>query len=216
MADTGSKVVVASMVDGRRERGVIGRFRPFDASFDVYAPEDVEMKSPRRIEVHQCKAIYFVRVHEGNRSYQEDKLRIPPVHRSGRKIEVLFPDGERMVGTTEGFNPSRPGFIFYPADPKSNNIEIFVVTANAEEIKLLAMEPGGEDKVFRPRAEQGVFAPQKRLEAVQRLVRGETVEKVAKDLSVSPETVLDWKDRFLKGGAAALGVVEPPGGPARK
>ena len=212
MAEDATKVVIAYAGDKRREPGLIGRFRPFDPAFDFYASDDVGMKSPRRIEMRSCKAIYFVRIHEGNRQYQEDKLRLPPVHRTGRRIEVVFPDAERMVGTTPGFNPARQGFVFYPADPKSNNLEIFVITINADEIKLPAMGPDGVDKIIRPGAEKGVFAPEKRLEAVQRLLRGEPVAVIAKDLSVLPATIYEWRERYLKLGPAGLGLQGPPGG----
>lgn len=210
MAEEGTRVVIAFAGDKRRERGIIVRFRPFEPSFEFYAPDDVALRSPRRIEISKCKSIYFVRFHEGDKNYQEDKLRHPPVQRSGRKIEVEFPDGERMVGTTDGFNPTRQGFVFYPADPKSNNYEIFVVTANVTDVRMPPKEPGGEAVVYTPGGEGGIYLPEKRLEAVQRVLRGESVERVAKDLSVRPATVMEWRDRYNQKGPGGLGVGAVP------
>ena len=42
-----------------------------------------------------------------------------------------------MVGTTQGYNPGRPGFFLIPADPQSNNERCFVVTGATQEVALL-------------------------------------------------------------------------------
>lgn len=201
----GTKVVVG-FLDRKRERGILDEFRPTGEGFVLFPPDDAERLRGRPIEFRACKAIYFVRTLEGNREFKENKGILPPTYRQGMKVSVHFPDGERMVGTTEGFLESRPGFTFYPADPKSNNLEIFVVTSNADEIRFTGAEPGGGDRVLRPRLSQGVFLPEKRLEAVQRVLRGEPVAQVARDYYVPPETLAGWRARFLSGGAAALGI----------
>jgi len=50
---------------------------------------------------------------------------------------VSFSDGEKLVGKTEGYNPQKLGFFVFPADPKSNNLRIFVITKNARFIRFL-------------------------------------------------------------------------------
>jgi hypothetical protein len=55
----------------------------------------------------------------------------------GRKMRVLFRDGETIIGYTQGFSPARQGFILFPGDPGSNNDRIFIVTAATEEINFL-------------------------------------------------------------------------------
>jgi hypothetical protein len=208
-SDQGAKVVVA-FLDRRRERGMVYGFRPFGDGFTLYPPDDKTKTGGKPIEFRICKAVYFVRSHEGNRNFKENKLQLPPVLPQGRKICIDYPDGERTVGITEGFNPSRVGFFMFPADPKSNNTEVFVVTQNCQEIALLGAAEDGGDKIIRPRAEKGVFLPEKRVEAVQRVLRGEPVDKVAKELTISPVTLLEWKGKFLAGGAPALGQDPPP------
>ena len=211
--EDGVRVVVA-LLDRKRERGLVYGFKPFGDGFTLHPADDTAKQKGRFIDFRTCKAIYFVRSLEGNRAFKENKLTLPPTYRQGTKVSIDYPDGERTVGTTEGFNPARVGFFMYPADPKSNNTEVFVITANTDEIRLIGVEAGG-DKVYRPRAEKGVYLPEKRLEAVQKLLRGMPVDQLAKELSLPQVTLLEWKGKYLSGGAAALGVLPPgsPGGP---
>ena len=202
-------MVVVALVDRTRDRGYVYGFRPFGDGFTLHPRGDLDRARGKFIDFKVCKAVYFVRSLEGNRAFKENKLQLPPTYRQGRKVAVDYPDGERTVGTTEGFNPSRVGFFMYPADPKSNNTEVFVITGNADEIRLLGAEADGKDKIIRPRAEKGVFLPEKRVDAVQRVLRGEPLEKVAKELSIPPVTLMEWKGKFLAGGPAALGVAPP-------
>ena len=51
---------------------------------------------------------------------------------------MVFADGEVIVGTTQGYQPGRPGFFMVPADQADNNIErCYVVTAATSEVTLL-------------------------------------------------------------------------------
>jgi len=204
----GTKIVLAYL-DKRRERGLVFGFRPFGDSFTLYPPGDENRTSPREIEFTRLKSIYFVKSHEGNKDYKENKLKMPEVYREGRKVEVSFEDGERMVGTTDGVSEKRTGFFFQPADPKSNNLEIFVVTSNCEEIRLVGANPDGSDRILRPVRDRGVFDPGKRLAAVQRVLRGESVEAVAKDLFIPATTLASWRALYFSGGPSALGVDKP-------
>src|SRR3989442_7495893 len=47
--------------------------------------------------------------------------------RHGRRLEVTFQDDEKLVGTSEAYNPQKLGFFLFPADGKSNNSRIFIV-----------------------------------------------------------------------------------------
>jgi hypothetical protein len=206
----GQKVVIAYL-DRRRDRGLVYDFKASSAGFTLHPPDDAARSRGDFIEFRGIKAVYFVKSFEGNRNFKENKLVLPAVHPQGRKITVSFPDGERIVGITEGFLPGRPGFFFFPADPASNNLQIFAVTANVDEVRVQSNDPEKPEQVHRPNAERGEFLPEKRLEAVQRVLRGEPVEKVAKEMYVAPETLAGWRARYLSGGAAALGVTKPAG-----
>ncbi|MHC4821179.1 MAG: DUF6982 domain-containing protein, partial [Planctomycetota bacterium] len=78
-------------------------FRPYGEIFALHPPDDTTGVRGKDVLFEACKALFFVRSHEGNRDYRENKLALGPVYRQGQKIEVTFGDGEEMVGTTEGF-----------------------------------------------------------------------------------------------------------------
>jgi transposase-like protein len=54
------------------------------------------------------------------------------------------------------------------------------------------------------RPERGRFSAQRKMEAVLRLVRGETLDAVARELGASGSTLSGWRDRFLAAGQTAL------------
>jgi hypothetical protein len=56
---------------------------------------------------------------------------------AGRRIKVAFKDGEVLVGTTQGYQPGRPGFFLVPADPSSNIERCYVLSAATQEISFV-------------------------------------------------------------------------------
>lgn len=48
------------------------------------------------------------------------------------------------------------------------------------------------------------FSAQRKAEAAQRLVRGEAIDTLSRELGVTAATLSEWRDRFLAGGEAAL------------
>jgi hypothetical protein len=62
-------------------------------------------------------------------------LAAPPETSQGKKVAVLFRDGELVCGYTLTFSPDRAGFFMFPADAMGNNLRIFVVVRAAAEIK---------------------------------------------------------------------------------
>jgi hypothetical protein len=57
--------------------------------------------------------------------------------RPGKKVEVTFSDGEKIVGFTVAYNPKNPGFFMQPAHDASNNERIFVVNRNVKQVRVL-------------------------------------------------------------------------------
>jgi hypothetical protein len=85
----------------------------------------------------RCQSNFFVKDFSGNRERNE-VLGFPiekPV--VGRKIRVDFQDGETLIGTTQGYDPNRPGFFIIPADTGSNNEQCFVVTSATKQISFV-------------------------------------------------------------------------------
>jgi len=80
----------------------------------------------KQIFIDDLKAVFFVKDFSGNKDYKETTG--PDVlPGSGKKIRVVFKDGETISGYTYVFNMDQPGFFLIPLDPKSNNERIFII-----------------------------------------------------------------------------------------
>ncbi|MGA2079406.1 MAG: hypothetical protein ABSH53_02155 [Holophaga sp.] len=55
----------------------------------------------------------------------------------GRRIRVVFKDGEVLTGLARGYRPDRAAFFVMPADQRSNHERCFVVAAATREIAWL-------------------------------------------------------------------------------
>lgn len=116
--------IVARFADGRIVKGTTQDFSVTRDFFHVI-PADPDA-APVRVGVPALKAVFFVKDHAGNKDYQEKKAFERPV--PGRKLQVVFKDGETIVGSTTAYDAARPGFFMTPADPQSNNDRIYVVS----------------------------------------------------------------------------------------
>ena len=128
--------VVARYIDGKTVKGLSQDFFPNKDRFHIY-PADKTSGEAVEVLLKGLKAVFFVRDFTGNYQYDERKEYIPGDKPSGRKIEVTFADGEVLVGTTLGYDPKRPGFFLFPADPQSNNIRVFAVTTAVKKVRYL-------------------------------------------------------------------------------
>lgn len=91
----------------------------------------------QQILVKDLKAVFFVKDFDGNPAYDERRRFSEGDKAQGRKMEILFKDGEKLVGATLGYEPNRPGFFINPVDGKSNNIRVFVVQSSVEKLRNL-------------------------------------------------------------------------------
>jgi hypothetical protein len=129
--------VVARYQDGRMLKGSTGDFVPAKEVFHVTLADAPKGTKPTPVSVKDLKAVFFVKDFAGRPDYtptnefQGDK---PP---AGRKIKVVFVDGETIVGTTQGYQPGRPGFFIVPADQAGNIERCYVVSAATTEVTLL-------------------------------------------------------------------------------
>lgn len=133
-ADIRSKAVVA-FLDGRRLKGYIYNFSSQKDRFRLFLEQDTLQREGTDVQVKDLKAIFFAKDFVGNPEYQESQM--VPLGNQGRKAEVTFRDGEKLVGTTDAYNPQKTGFFIVPADPRSNNQRVFVVTKNARQIRWI-------------------------------------------------------------------------------
>jgi hypothetical protein len=129
-----SKIVVG-FLNGDRIKGHVYDFSALEESFNLLPQEDPLQGQEMKIAMSDLKAVFFVWEFAGNPQYHDSLHTHVPS--DGRTIEVTFADGEKIVGRTEGYNAQRIGFFLYPADPKGNNIRIFVVTRNTRQVRLV-------------------------------------------------------------------------------
>jgi hypothetical protein len=129
-----NKVVVA-YVDGRRSRGCVYDFSPLKDIFRLVVGSDLYQQKGAEVALKDLKAIFFVKDFKGDSKYKESQK--IGEGKPGRKIEVTFSDGEKVVGTTQAYNSKSKGFFVFPADAKSNSLRIFVVNWNLRDVKFL-------------------------------------------------------------------------------
>ena len=133
--------VVARYTNGTMVKGFIQNFSP-NRDWFYLTPADKSSGGTIQVFVKRLKAIFIVRDFNGNPKYDDRKKYIQGEKPSGLKLEVTFADGEVMVGSTQlGYDPKRQGNFIIPADPKSNNIRVFVVSAAAKSVRQLFDNP---------------------------------------------------------------------------
>jgi hypothetical protein len=128
--------VVVRYVDGRLVKGVTQDFFPNKDRFHLRS-NTTTSEEPAEVLIRDLKAVFFVKDFEGNPGYDERKEYLEGDKPQGRKVEVLFVDGEMLVGSTLGYDPNRLGFFLFPVDPKSNNMRVFAVTAAIKSVRYI-------------------------------------------------------------------------------
>jgi hypothetical protein len=129
--------IVARFADGRMIKGSTSDFVATKDAFHVVASDAPPGSKPLLVQIKDLKAVFFVKDFAGRPQHQARQEFDPARPVAGRKIKVTFKDGEVLIGTTQGYQPSRPGFFITPADQDSNTERCFVVAASAQEITLL-------------------------------------------------------------------------------
>jgi len=125
--------VIARYWDGLLLRGYTNDFHPSKAHLHL-SPHPTS-GSAALVPLSQLKALFFVRDFGGNPGHVEGKQFV--TRPQGRKIEVTFRDGEVLVGSTLNYRPDGQGFFVQPADPRSNNLRVFVTHAVIRHIRFV-------------------------------------------------------------------------------
>lgn len=129
--------VVAHFQDGRLLKGLTYDFLPSRDFFHVTAADAAPGARPVKIRVAELKAIFFVKSFDGDPQRPQANEEAAPEPGAGRRIRIVFKDGEVLVGTTQGYDRARPGFFVVPVDRESNNERCFVVAAATQEVGFL-------------------------------------------------------------------------------
>lgn len=123
--------VVLHFSDGKILKGTTNDF--FPNKFGFHLTEAGNGKA-QPISLADLKAVFFVKHLDGNKHYREAQT----AERTGmgKKIKILFKDGETMTGYTSGFSNGRAGFFVFPADPNSNNDRVFVIRTATQTVSF--------------------------------------------------------------------------------
>lgn len=135
--------VVAHYKDGSIVKGHTRDFDPEKGEFTLHLYE--EGGGSVSVELESLKAVFHVRTFEGNpdhppapeRVTEIPEPRFREVMERGRKALLEFSDGERMWGFAEGFDHGGSGFFFFPTDPGSNNLRVYVIRSALRNAVLL-------------------------------------------------------------------------------
>jgi hypothetical protein len=124
--------VVIRYRDGRLVKGTTHDFVPGKTVFHFRANDSGDIGE---VKTADLKAIFFVKEFGGRPEYNEIKIfpDRPPTSK-GRKIAVLFDDGELITGYTFTYDPKRPGFFVMPTDEMSNNERVYVIASAVKEV----------------------------------------------------------------------------------
>lgn len=129
--------IVAHYQNGKLFKGTVNDFSPTRDIFHL-TPMNAPLHSkPLQLRMTGLKGLFFVKDFSGNPDYRERNAFDSGRQIFGRKIKVVFKDGELLLGTTNGYQPDRKGFFLVAADPQSNNERCFVVKSATKEVSLI-------------------------------------------------------------------------------
>lgn len=129
----GWQKVIARFNDGRIVYGYTNDFHP--SKSQLHLTSDPRNGESTFIPLSHLKALFFVREFAGDPTLIETKVFSEP--QQGRKMEVTFRDNEIMVGSTLSYRGAGNGFFLQPADPRSNNLRVFVTAAGMRQVRFL-------------------------------------------------------------------------------
>ena len=129
----GWQKVIVRYRDGQLLRGYTNNFHTDRAQ--LHLSEQPCTGKTVMVPLSRLKALFFVREFAG------DPRRIDRAdfqgRSAGRKVEITFHDGEVLVGSTISYRPDGNGFFVQPADPRSNNLRVFVILGAIQHLRFL-------------------------------------------------------------------------------
>lgn len=126
--------VIVRFANGKLIKGYTNDFFPKKPFFHVgTSPLD----QGTEVAVKDMKALFFVRNFLGDPTHDSKQRFDEGQPYQGKKAEITFLDGEKLVGTVLSYDRERPAFFLVPVDEEDNNTRVFVVSAAVKEIKFL-------------------------------------------------------------------------------
>ncbi len=127
--------VVLHYSDGRILKGFTQNFFPNKPTFHFQPTDTGNPGQQVEVKMKDLKGVFFVKDFAGNPTYKEKKNFPEGVQISGKKVEVTFKDGETVIGSTLGYDSTRPGFFFFPSDPEWNLIRVYIVSQSVSRVR---------------------------------------------------------------------------------
>jgi hypothetical protein len=132
-----SAKIVARFADGRIKKGYTRDFSPNKDNFYIARDHLRQPIEPEEVNLADLKAVFFVKRFAGILDYTERKEFSEGDSPRGQMVEVVFADGEILQGSVLRYRMQETGFFFFPVDPKSNNLTLFVVNAAVKKFRYL-------------------------------------------------------------------------------
>ena len=129
--------VVARFRDGRVAKGYCLNFNAAKPTF--YLIDAMDNGKTLEVRLADLKAVFFVKTFKGNPAFSAAREFIGGTP-SGRRMRVVFADGEEIIGYSLTYHAEGLGFFLTPNDPRTNNERIFVVNNAAARIEPVNME----------------------------------------------------------------------------
>ena len=129
--------IVARFLDGQVLKGFTSDMVPNRDSFHLLPHNEPPTGRTIVVKLKDLKAVFIVKDFAGDPHHAEKNQFDQGKALLGRKIEVVFKDGEHLVGITQAYQPGRPSFFMTPADAGSNIERCLILTAATKEVKFL-------------------------------------------------------------------------------
>jgi hypothetical protein len=129
--------LVVRYANGQIIKGFSQNFFPNKPAFHIHPVYPETSNETMEVSIKELKGLFFVRDFAGDPKYIEQKTFPDGLKILGRKVEVTFRDSEVLTGATFGYDSHRPGFFFFPCDPKSNNLKVFVVSQAVNKVRYI-------------------------------------------------------------------------------
>lgn len=130
----GWQKIVVRYVEGQILKGYTQDFHAGRQQFSLWPAINSPAHERVIVPLARLKAVFFVRDFAGDPTYVERTD--PGLPHNGRRIEVTLVDDEVLVGATLNYRADGNGFFVIPADPRANNIRVFVVASAVRQVRF--------------------------------------------------------------------------------
>jgi PilZ domain len=128
-------MIILRYLDGSLLKGYCNDFSSSRSQINLWPSVKAAPSERMIVPLSRLKAVFFVREFGGNPGYVDRQEFEGAAH--GRKMEITFLDGEVVLGSTLTYRPEGPGFFLHPADARSNNTRIFVVSDSVRHARFI-------------------------------------------------------------------------------